>query len=293
MNGYELSRQWFAFAFENPTKVKPVHGILYFWTIELANRLGWPKEFASPTSQAMTACGISSYNTYKKALAELVEMGFITVVQPSKNQYHACIIALSKNDSTLYKALDNTLSKHLTDHCRGTIQSTVQSTDSIIKPLTINQETINQETFNQREGELPPPEKKEGKVLKLSVEDEKKGKAPPGSAAPPEKPKDRGGLTLFRDTPFADLDTFAAAFLGTDYEYADLRYYHEVIRNWSDSKNNKKIDWIATARSWMLRDKNDGKLQLRNGTKQSTTTGGGTSDLRSQLDAYIARRNRA
>ena len=143
MNGYVLSRQWFSYAFENPSTVKPVHGIIYFWNIELANRLGWPKEFASPASQAMAACGIASYNTYKKALKELHDMGFIKVVKPSINQYQSCILALSKNDNPLYKALDNALSQHNTDH----LQSTIQITDSINKPET--NKPINQETNKQ------------------------------------------------------------------------------------------------------------------------------------------------
>ena len=40
MTGYELSRDWFDFCFENPDKVKPTHAALYFFAIEHCNRLG-------------------------------------------------------------------------------------------------------------------------------------------------------------------------------------------------------------------------------------------------------------
>ena len=139
MNSYILSRQWFDFAYENPSKVKPVHGSLYFWLIELANRLGWPSEFGSPGSSAMAACGISSYNTYKKAINDLTEFGFVKVKRKSVNQYQSCIIALSIIDKAQYKALDKALSEHSTKHS----SSTIQSTDSINKPQTTNKETTN------------------------------------------------------------------------------------------------------------------------------------------------------
>jgi DNA-binding transcriptional regulator YhcF (GntR family) len=137
MNSYILSRQWFDFAFENASKVKPIHGSLYFWIIELANRLGWPAEFGNPASQCMAACGIASYNTYKKAFDELTDFGFINVKRKSINQYSSCVIALSIIDKAQYKALDKALAEHNTKH----LQSTVQSTDSINKPLTLNIET--------------------------------------------------------------------------------------------------------------------------------------------------------
>jgi len=73
---------------------------------------------------------------------------------------------------------------------------------------------------------------------------------------------------LFADSKFIDLEIFEAQFSGTDYEYCDLKIYHEKVKNWSASGGNKKIDWIATARNFMLGDKEKGKLILKDGTKQ-------------------------
>ncbi len=145
MNSYELSRAWFDFSFENPNKVKPIHTAMYFFAIEHCNRLGWKKNFGFPTTMAMEALGIGSYNTYTKALSELIDFGFIILVEKSRNQHSSNIIALSINDKATNKALDKALIKHSTKHSESTVQSIEQSIDSIDKQITINKETINKE----------------------------------------------------------------------------------------------------------------------------------------------------
>ena len=143
INGYSLSRQWFDFCFENPEKIRPNHIALYFFIIEHCNRLGWKDKFGLPTTVTMEAIGIKSYNTYKKTLEELISFGFVEMIEKSKNQYSANIIALSNFDKALDKALDEAIMKN--DVCsikkqQSTIQSTIQSTsesnDSINKQLT-------------------------------------------------------------------------------------------------------------------------------------------------------------
>lgn len=76
------------------------------------------------------------------------------------------------------------------------------------------------------------------------------------------KQKDR--KVLFRETQYQNLDDYRNAFIGTIYENANHNYYHEVIRNWSDANNEKKIDWIATAKNWMARDIKEGKFVDQN-----------------------------
>ena len=147
MNGYELSRIWYDFAFENPDLVSGNHAAVYLWQVELNNRMGWAKKFASPASQSMSASGIKSYNTYKKVMADLVAWGFIEIITESKNQNTAHIIALSIFDEALDKALDKAMTKQSTKHLTKRVESTVQSTSSIIKQE--NKEPLNQETINQ------------------------------------------------------------------------------------------------------------------------------------------------
>jgi hypothetical protein len=131
MNSYDLSRKWFDWTFENPERINPNHTALYFFIIEHCNRLGWKQKFGLPTTMAKEAIGIRSYNTYINALNDLVEFGFIELIEKSKNQYSSNIIALSNFDKAHDKALDKALIKH------GTKQ--LQNIDSINKQETKEQ----------------------------------------------------------------------------------------------------------------------------------------------------------
>lgn len=133
MDYFQLHRNYFNWCFENPDKVKPIHTAIFCFAIEHCNRLGWKEKFGFPTTMAMEALGIKSYNTFINGLKDLVEFGFITMVEKSKNQYSANIIALSNFNKAHDKALDKALIKH------STKQS--ESTDSIIKQDTNTQET--------------------------------------------------------------------------------------------------------------------------------------------------------
>lgn len=134
MDIYSLSRNFWDYAYDNPDKIKPNHCALYFFIIEHCNRLGWKKKFGLPSMMSMEAIGIKSHNTYINTLNDLEEIGLITMIQRSKNQYSANIVALSNFDKAHSKALDKALIKH------GTKQreSTIQSIDSIDIPIYNN-----------------------------------------------------------------------------------------------------------------------------------------------------------
>ena len=142
---YDLSRNFWNYVFENPEKVKPAHVAIYFFAIEHYNRMGWKDKFGLPTSMVLDAIGMKSYSTYKTHFDDLVEWGFIDVLEYSKNQYSANIIALSKKAKANVKALDKALVKHASKHSESTHQSTRQSTSSIDKQETRNKK---QETRN-------------------------------------------------------------------------------------------------------------------------------------------------
>jgi hypothetical protein len=129
MNIYNLSRAWFNFSFENPEIVKPNHTALYFFIIEHCNRLGWKEKFGLPSTMAMEAVGIKSYNTYITTLNDLISFGFVNLIQKSKNQYSSNIVAISNFDKAHDKALDKALIKHASKQS----ESTIQSIDSINK----------------------------------------------------------------------------------------------------------------------------------------------------------------
>lgn len=134
MNSYELSRKWFDWTFENPERINPNHTALYFFIIEHCNRLGWKEKFGLPTTMAKEAIGIRSYNTYINTLNDLVNFGFIKLIEKSKNQYSSNIIALSNFDKAPDKALDKALIKHTTKQR--------ESIDSINKQETKNNKQI-------------------------------------------------------------------------------------------------------------------------------------------------------
>jgi len=134
MNSYDLSRKWFDWCFENPERISPNHTALYFFIIEHCNRLGWKAKFGLPTTMVKEAIGIRSYNTYINTLNDLVDFGFVVMIEKSKNQYSSNIVALSNFDKAHDKALDKALIKHTTKQ--------VESIDSINKQETINKEQI-------------------------------------------------------------------------------------------------------------------------------------------------------
>ena len=125
MNSYELSRAWFDWCFNNPEKIKPSHSAIYFFAIEHCNRLGWKDKFGFPSQMVMEAVGIKNWRTYSGVLKDLVDFGFIEMVEVSKNQYSANIIAIVKNTKATTeattKALDKALQKHGTKHSQSTV----------------------------------------------------------------------------------------------------------------------------------------------------------------------------
>lgn len=139
MNGYDLSRNWFNWCFENPELVRPIHSAIYFFAIEHCNRLGWKDKFGFPTSMAMEALGIKKWHTYINALNDLIEWKFIKLIEKSKNQYSSNIITIISASPKNGKALDKALSKHRAK--QG--QSTGQSKVDIYK-----QETKNKKQYN-------------------------------------------------------------------------------------------------------------------------------------------------
>ncbi len=121
VNGYELSRKWFDFAFESK-EAKCIHTAIYMWAIELNNRLGWKSEFGFPTKDTMEGLSIGNKRTYLDALQDLINWGFIKIVQESKNQYCANYITIchSKNEPALHTALHTAVGQNRTSTATST-----------------------------------------------------------------------------------------------------------------------------------------------------------------------------
>lgn len=138
ITGYELSRNFFDWSFENPEKVNTNQIALYFYIIEQCNRLGWKEKFGLPTDVAKEAIGIKNYRTYVNALNDLIEFGFIKMIEKSKNQHTSNVVAIVKNTKAHTKALDKAIPKHIQKQSQSTYKSKV----TINKHITIEQLNI-------------------------------------------------------------------------------------------------------------------------------------------------------
>ena len=150
MDVFSLSRNWFEFCFNNPEKIKPGHSAVYFFAIEHCNRLGWKDKFGFPSQMVMEAVGIKNWRTYSAILKELVEFGFIEMVEISKNQYSSNIIAIVKNTKATTKALDKALQKHSTKQRQSTVSIDIQET----RNNNTRANTSATKTIEQREKEF-------------------------------------------------------------------------------------------------------------------------------------------
>ena len=63
------------------------------------------------------------------------------------------------------------------------------------------------------------------------------------------------------DIPGAGYKLFCSKLDKEPYNQADMKYYYEAVKNWSASKNEKRADWAAVARNFILSDQKAGKLK--------------------------------
>jgi len=151
MNGYNLSHNFYEWAFNNREEFKPVVSALYFYLVEVCNTLNWKKEFSMSAKECMEGMGVSGYNTYKYAFDVLCKNGFIKVIKKSTNQYQANIIALSNFDEATDRPMDEATDRPMDEATNKAtskqLQGTHQSTGDIHK--TVNNKTINSKTNKQ------------------------------------------------------------------------------------------------------------------------------------------------
>jgi len=90
------------------------------------------------------------------------------------------------------------------------------------------------------------------------------------------------GKHLFLNSEFYQIELFRAKFQEEEkYLCFDLDHYHESIKNWS-AEGKMKLDWIATAKNWMLRDLKENKAKLN---EQFTKTNGWANWVNSPSEA--------
>jgi hypothetical protein len=159
LSGYELSRNWFDWCFENPDLISPTHTAMYFFIIEHCNRLGWKEKFGLPMEMTKDAIGIKNYRTYSNTLNDLINWGFIKLIQKSKNQYSSCIVAIVLGAKASTKALDKALQKHSQKQCKSIV-------------CIDKQELLTIEPINKEQEESSKPFNFKSELLKLGVSEQ-------------------------------------------------------------------------------------------------------------------------
>jgi hypothetical protein len=141
MNGYQLTRRWFNFAFEN-SQAKVQHTALYCWMVELNNRLGWKDEFTINTQFTMEGLSIGNKNTYLAALADLEKWGFIKTIRPSINQNYGKVITLRCGDlaTAVHTAMDMALIQESDGNDEGGVPIVKQVNQETTEPLNTETE---------------------------------------------------------------------------------------------------------------------------------------------------------
>lgn len=139
-------------------------------------------------------------------------------------------------------------------------------------------------------------EKEEEKDKDKDEETEEEKDAPDDFSTPAAATKKKP-LILFSQSNIFDKKVFADLLFGTQYESANIDYYHEVMNNWSDSGQNKKIEWLAAAKNWMAKDMKEGKFITydytppKNGqanSKNGNNSGGLNADYKRKLAERMA-----
>lgn len=161
MSGYELSRQWFDFLFENPDLTNVSQTALYMWLIELNNRKGFSEKFVFNSDEACSYTGIKDRKTVWSALNKLSEYGFVTIVKKATNQNQVTTISIINNKVKSKGCLDkairlsnNCTSEGLADKQQVNSNCTSEGlADTLAIGLSLKQ--LNNETTNN-ETVIPP-----------------------------------------------------------------------------------------------------------------------------------------
>ena len=263
MTGYELTRTWFDWSFENPDLNTPTHTATYMWIIEKWNRSGHVKKIVLPSSESMAAIGVKSYNTYIKVLNDLIEFGFIEMIQKSKNQFTANIIAISNFNKALDKALDKAMIKHSTKQD----ESTGESIDSIYKQD--NKETNKQDNkvIKEISNEILPSVL-ENEKLRLEIEELKK------QLLDTEKKERKISVKKKERFEPPTVEEVESYFIENGFrkESGTKAYNYYSVADWQDSQGSKVKNWKQKMQAVWFKDENKQNTSYARNTSTNPTT---------------------
>lgn len=101
MDFFKLLKAWHEFSADTKD-ITPTHTALFFFCLDLNNRLAWKEVFGLPTLETSEYLNISP-NTLRKALNDLVRLNIIKMVKKSKNQFSANQISMGLAYQNLLK----------------------------------------------------------------------------------------------------------------------------------------------------------------------------------------------
>jgi len=172
MNIYDIIKSWYEFKAEN-SKITGNHTDLFFYILDLNNRLAWKEVFGLPSIETSQFLGIG-YNTFRKIFDDLIDLGIIKLIKKAANQYTANQISIEplcqkllKQPKSTYKAFVKAQQKQVNSTCNIDIQyynKTILQLDILkaeneilknkIKELELNQEASKVSIYSNEVTEL-------------------------------------------------------------------------------------------------------------------------------------------
>jgi len=149
MNWYDLTRQRFDMRFEH-IHINSKHTEMYFYIVDLWNRVWQKKEFGLPTIMTMENLNIWSRNTYYQIYNDLLDLWFVKEIRKSVNQNQSRIISLVINKKWKWKSkLDKAICFAWLNIEQASEQTTEQASEQTTEHIDkqINKET-NKDNFD-------------------------------------------------------------------------------------------------------------------------------------------------
>lgn len=219
MNLYAILKAWYEFKAENHT-LTGNHTDLFFYIIDLNNRLAWKEVFGLPSIETSNFLGMS-YNTFRKVFNDLIELNIVKLVKKSNNQYAANQISIAPVCQNLLK------------QSKSTYKAFVKAQQKQLKSTCDIDRHSNKETSLQEEI------KAENIFLRLEVENLKKQLS--------EKPKKQNfeiPTQILIESYFKEIGLNGIAKTESEKFF---NFYES--KNWFVGKNKMK-NWQAACRNW-------------------------------------------
>ncbi|GAB3843795.1 hypothetical protein GCM10028822_00360 [Hymenobacter terrigena] len=297
---------------------RPHHMSLYMALFHQWNNERFPKSLRIERPLLMQEARIGSKNTYSAALRELEAWGLIGYY-PTRNSNEGSRIAIVELGGEVSPEVDHPTASRMptsgpsggkphgpevsqpvgpkVGHLSSSVSPDVGHHSLLYKTSTtkpVQGNGTGGATQKKKEGVAGPElvknaSRPSGGTHSSRIRDAASAQAS-GVSSTAEKGKVPAPDVPFDRSEVAGLAAFCAAFAGTDYELADLAFYHELVGSWRDKKTGeapRRKDWVATAKRFMLNDARDNRLKLAPNVQQHS---GGPSHSPNSSTGYRSSR---